>query len=228
MRKPPKFKKLTSPLKATKQKYGLGLMQVVLSILVIFAIGLSLYRSFTEPSSINLIDNSENDSEFNIPSETNTMLPRGCTYHVVQCATAPCPPILICASLDPIRQPVCTQEAGSCIGNNGVCTGYRDGCQKAKLCAQPIKTCGIPPIVSPSPFPKSVPGKPVPLPKASLAPTKPTTIAKISATEPCGMSSYGSYDYLCQNATAGTLAPAQCLEFTSAYDQIYQLCTQPK
>lgn len=107
---------------SSKRVNPVRLFLTPLIVVIVLSLSWLIYRSMLTPTGIN-----EVASKIKIDSN-------GCYYKQVQCVTAPCEPILVCPTQTSTGQ-VCTQEAGTCIGLDGSCVTFTDGCEKSRLCS---------------------------------------------------------------------------------------------
>ena len=117
---------------------------VIVSFVVV-AVGLlsaGIFKFFVTPVDINLVSS----AVASFPPA-----PSGCSYRVSQCVKEPCDNDikLVCPIVAPPTEgQVCSQVAGSCVGKNGLCTTFTNGCAQDKVCAKPYVTCGTRPVPS--------------------------------------------------------------------------------
>lgn len=176
-----KAKKTTSRAKASFLKNKLFLV-VGLAIFVLVGLRVA-YNAMVQPSEINEVTGGFRKQDAPIRVDSN-----GCYEKQIQCAKAPCNPIMVCpAGVSPAPVATkggefCTQEAGTCLTPAGQCVGYSNGCQKAELCGSSAKQCSVvtKPVPTASPSCTCPPGavckldarcNASPISKPSIAPT---------------------------------------------------------
>lgn len=130
---------------------------IFFSLVILLGLGVwGLVRSLAVPTDINLVA-SDVAIDGGGVYKPRIIDENGCYYQPVQCVKAPCEPIKVCTST-PVPTTICTQEAGSCIGVNGQCIAYTDGCQKSRFCKQPMEKCIAKPTPTSTPVPTTMPG----------------------------------------------------------------------
>jgi hypothetical protein len=211
----PKAKRKSAPKKSLlKTKFFVGLTVLVL------AIGYFVYRSLLTPTDINMIAQGGtgwHTQEGTKITKDGKVPPVGCYYMQVQCAQAPCDPILICdaktATPSAVPQTSC-QPRPACL----------DSDQKCRIADKPGMYCATPtPTPIPTPVPPTRPSPPPQKPQPTSVPVV-SGISSFTVKGACGTDSYLAASVVCKDGSRKQLVTNTCTHIESAMFMALAAC----